>query len=99
MLYDLERDMDGYSHSVKTVIQAVEKRQLTGVTLHGTVSSVISTPQKYTTAIEVALGNAAQNIISQTEEDAKKSISYLKSVRGGRATFLPISVSLTSALS
>lgn len=91
MLADLEKDMEGYSHSVKTVIQAAERKMLQGVKLHGTVSSVIDVPSRYTIAVEVALGNAAQNIITETEDDAKKSIAYLKTVKGGRATFLPIS--------
>ncbi|MBQ7039464.1 MAG: chromosome segregation protein SMC [Clostridia bacterium] len=91
MLADLERDMEGYSHSVKTVIQASERGNLQGVRLHSTVSSVLKVPSKYTTAIEVALGNAAQNIITETEDDAKKCIAFLKAVKGGRATFLPIS--------
>ena len=91
MLQDLERDMEGYSHSVKTLIQASEKGELSDVTLYGTVSSVLSVSKKYTTAIEVALGNAAQNIIVKNENDAKKCIAYLKSEKAGRATFLPVS--------
>lgn len=91
MLLDMEKSMEGYAHSVKTVMQAIKSGALSHVTVHGTVSSVIRTEQRYTTAIEVALGNAAQNLITRSEDDAKKAISYLKSVRGGRATFLPIS--------
>ncbi len=31
-----------------------------------------------------------QNIVTETDEDAKRAIRYLKSVDGGRATFLPL---------
>ncbi|MBQ2966914.1 MAG: chromosome segregation protein SMC [Clostridia bacterium] len=91
MLSDLENAMDGYAYSVKTVIQASKTGRLPNVTLYGTVSSVIQVPVEYTTAIEVAIGNAAQNIITRNEEDAKRAIQFLKSVKGGRATFLPVS--------
>ena len=56
----------------------------------GPVSRVISVPQKYGVAIETALGAAMQNIVTETESDAKSAIAYLKSSDGGRATFLPL---------
>lgn len=91
MLSDLENSMDGYAYSVKSVLQASKSGKLPGVKLHGTVSSVIQVDPAYATAIEVAIGNAAQNIITQNEEDAKRAIQFLKSTKGGRATFLPVS--------
>ena len=54
------------------------------------MSRVISVPQKYGVAIETALGAAMQNIVVETENDAKQAIAYLKSSDGGRATFLPL---------
>ena len=54
------------------------------------VSRVISVPKEYGVAIETALGSAMQNIVTETDEDAKRAIRYLKSVDGGRATFLPL---------
>ncbi len=41
-------------------------------------------------AIETALGGALQNIVVDTENDAKAAIGYLKQRDGGRATFLPL---------
>ena len=46
-------------------------------------------------AIEMALGAAIQNIVKDTEQDAKKIIEYLRKNNLGRASFLPIS-SVTS---
>ncbi len=66
-----------------------DKGILRGV--HGTVAKLISVDKKYTVAVETALGNAIQNIIVDTEADAKRAIGYLKSNNAGRATFLPIS--------
>ena len=53
----------------------------------GPVSRVISVPQKYGVAIETALGAAMQNIVTETENDAKSAIAYLKSSDGGRCKF------------
>ena len=51
---------------------------------------MIAVPKQYATAIEIALGAAMQNIVIQSDEDAKQAIRYLKSTDGGRATFLPL---------
>ncbi len=85
----MERLLEGYSGSVKAVLQA-PKSDL-DVNTHGVVSSVISVEDKYVVAIETALAAAAQFIIVNNEDDAKKCIRYLKSTNGGRATFLPLS--------
>ncbi len=45
---------------------------------------------KYQVAIEMALGSTLQNIVTKTEEDAKKLVEYLRENNLGRASFLPI---------
>ncbi len=89
MLSDLEKNMEGYSGAVKAVIRRSEARQLGGI--HGTLSQLIQVDNEYSTAIEVALGAAMQNIVTSTEADAKRAIYYLKDNKLGRCTFLPIS--------
>lgn len=89
ILHELENNMEGFSHSVKAVIAESQKGTLRGV--HNAVSKIITVDKKYSVAIETALGNAIQNIVVDTEEDAKRAINYLKSNNKGRATFLPIS--------
>ena len=59
--------------------------------IYGPLSSLIHTDEKYITAIEIALQSASQNIVTETEEDAKAAIEFLKSTNSGRATFLPLS--------
>ena len=39
----------------------------------------------------MSLGQAMQNIVTDTEEDAKKLVNYLRENKLGRASFLPIS--------
>ena len=87
-LENLERNLEGFSKSVKIVVNASKNGKLRGIC--GPVSRVISVPTKYDVAIETALGAAMQNIVTNTDEDAKQAIRYLKSIDGGRATFLPL---------
>lgn len=87
-LENLERNLEGFSKSVKVVVNASKSGKLNGIC--GPVSRVISVPSKYGVAIETALGAAMQNIVVNTDENAKQAIRYLKSTDGGRATFLPL---------
>lgn len=89
LLEDLERNLEGFSNSVKTVMNMSKNGLLGGI--HGPVSRVIDVPKQYTVAIEIALGAAMQNIVTSTQEDAKRAITMLKQKDSGRATFLPIS--------
>ncbi len=88
MYSDMENEYDGYARSVKAVLRAEELRRCS---IYGTVAGLIDVKKEYAVAIETALGGAMQNIIVETEEDAKAAISYLKREHVGRATFLPVS--------
>lgn len=88
LLNELENNMEGFSKSVKSVISESKKGVIRGV--HGTVSSLINVEKQYSIAIETALGNAIQNIVVDSDADAKRAVNYLKSNNLGRATFLPI---------
>ncbi|MDE6658685.1 MAG: chromosome segregation protein SMC [Eubacterium sp.] len=89
MLSDLEKNMEGYSGAVKAVMRQSDAKALGGI--HGPLSQLIQVDNEYSTAVEVALGAAMQNIVTSTEADAKRAIYYLKNNHIGRATFLPIS--------
>ena len=88
ILEDMENDYDGYSKSVKVIMRSEETKKLS---LYGTVAGLIDTDEKFAVAIETALGGASQNIVVETEEDAKAAIAFLRRTNSGRATFLPIS--------
>lgn len=88
LLEDLERNLEGFSYSVKAVMKGSKEGRLKGI--HGPVSRVIEVPKEYTVAIEIALGAAMQNIVTTTEQDAKNAIAFLKQQDKGRATFLPM---------
>ena len=88
MLAEMEKEYAGFNKSVKTVMEAAEKNVLRGI--HGPVGNLMTTDDRYTVAIEIALGAGLQNIVVDREEDAKAAIGYLKKRDGGRATFLPL---------
>ncbi|MCL2488142.1 MAG: chromosome segregation protein SMC, partial [Oscillospiraceae bacterium] len=90
ILEELERNMEGFSGTVKAVIRQSERGALRGI--HGAVSQLISAGPEYAVAIETALGAATQYIICENEENAKRAITFLKENREGRATFLPMNV-------
>ena len=88
LLRAMEREYEGFGHAVRRVMESARRGELRGV--HGPVSDLIRTEDKYSVAIEIALGAALQNIVVDDEQDAKSAIGYLKSHDYGRATFLPL---------
>lgn len=89
-LREMEQKLEGYNRSVREVLQACHASPQFGRGIHGALAQLIEVDRKYETAIEISLGGALQNIVTQTEEDAKKAIEFLKRNKLGRATFLPI---------
>ena len=59
--------------------------------LHDVVANLINVKKEYEIAIEMALGASLQNVVTETEQDAKRLIEYLRNNNLGRVTFLPIS--------
>lgn len=88
MLEDLEKNMEGYSGAVKAVMREVKRGTLRGI--HGAISQLITVDNKYAVAVETAFGAAIQNIVTDSENDAKRAIEFLKRSNAGRATFLPL---------
>ena len=88
LLSEMEKEYEGFSKAVRLVMLSAEKKSLRGI--HGPVASLMTTSERYTVALEIALGAGLQNIVVDREEDAKAAIAYLKQRDGGRATFLPL---------
>ena len=89
MLTEMEKEHEGYSKAVKMVMNEAQRGGLRSI--HGPVAALVKVPDKYTVAIETALGGAMQNLVVDAEEDGKAVIQYLKRRDAGRATILPIS--------
>ena len=88
LLTEMEKEYEGFSKAVKTVMQSAAKGALRGV--RGPVASLMTTENRYAVALEIALGAGMQNIVVDREEDAKSAIALLKQRDAGRATFLPM---------
>ncbi len=97
MLTEMEREFEGLGKAVKNVMRAAERGTLRGV--HGPVAGLISVPDKYTIAVETALGAAMQNIVVDSQSVGKAAIEMLKRSDGGRATFLPLDTIKPNSLS
>ena len=85
-LRNLAERYDGYGNSIRRVMEVRDR--IHGI--RGVVADIISTDKKYETAIETALGGSIQNIVTDSEETAKRLIEHLKKNKYGRATFLPL---------
>ena len=85
-LSNMTERYEGYGGAVKSVME--QKQREKGII--GVVADILKTEARYEVAIETALGGNIQNIVTESEEVAKRMISYLKQQRAGRATFLPL---------
>ncbi len=87
-LKELQDGYEGYQYAVKNALTYAKRQRLSGV--HDVVAMLLHVPREYETAMDMALGGAMQNIVTETEQDAKRLIDYLRQNRLGRATFLPL---------
>ena len=97
MLAEMEKEYEGYSGAVKTVMREAGHGMLRHI--HGPAGELLKTDDAYALAIETAMGAGMQNIIVDTEEDGKAAISLLKRQNAGRVTFLPLAVMKGTVLS
>lgn len=86
-LKNIAERYDGYGNSIRRVME--QKSKETGIL--GVVADIIKVEKVYEVAVETALGGSIQNIVTDTEETAKRQIDFLKRNKYGRATFLPLS--------
>lgn len=80
--------MQSFSKAAELILEAKERKALPGV--YGTVAQLGEVEENFALALETAAGNALQFIVVGNEDDAVRAINYLRQVRGGRATFLPL---------
>ena len=91
-LKDLEKSYEGYQLSIKKLMERIEKGQISYGKGTKVLGEIFSVDKKYETAIEISLGGAISNIITEDENTAKLLIEYLKKNSLGRATFLPLNI-------
>ena len=89
-LIETEKEKEGYTKSVKTLLNDCESNVALKKGVEGVLANLIDVPEDLQTAIEMSLGMALQNIVTETEQDAKKLVEHLRKNNIGRASFLPI---------
>ena len=77
-----------YNKAVELILEARERKALPGI--FGVVAQLAEVDEKYALALEIAAGSALNFIVVENEDDAVRAINYLKQIKGGRATFLPL---------
>ena len=86
LLDEMSREMEGYNQSVRKALAYAQGDS----SVRGVVARLMQVPKELETAIDMVLGGALQNIVTEDEEAAKRIIDYLRNNRLGRATFLPM---------
>ncbi|MDI9645775.1 MAG: chromosome segregation protein SMC [Archaeoglobales archaeon] len=77
-----------FSKSVEAILEAKRRGDLLGI--YGTVAQLGEVSQEHVNAIEAAAGSALQYIVVENEDVAVEAIKYLKAIKAGRASFLPL---------
>lgn len=90
LLKSLQAEYEGYGYAVRRLLKDSATNLQLKSNIMGVVGNVIEVPERYQTAIEMALGSAIQNIITTDESRAQSLVDYLKATRAGRATFMPL---------
>ena len=90
-LIETEKEKEGYNKTIKSLLIDCERNKELANGMHGVLANLINVDKEYETAIEMCLGASLQNIVTETEDDAKRLVDYLRKNNLGRASFLPIS--------
>ena len=87
LLAQWEEQHEGYLEGTKNILngKGFWREQITGA-----VGDLFTVEEKYTTAIETALGGSVNHVVTTTARAATEGVNYLKSIQGGRVTFLPM---------
>lgn len=89
LLTELVASHEGYEDAVRQALAAGKAGELSGI--HGVVGDMLEVPGKYETAIEMALGDQLQWVVTDTQDQAVAAVEYLRERGMGYATFLPLS--------
>ena len=90
VLEDYELRSEGVDDGAKAILEEIvnERESFSDITIYGLVADIIKVDLKYARAVETALGDLAQSVITKSYEDSKNAIKFLKERDAGHATFL-----------
>ncbi|MEW6355067.1 MAG: chromosome segregation protein SMC [Planctomycetota bacterium] len=89
-LQEIEARAEGIGEGVQAVIAEATREGATLAGVKGIVADFIKVELEHALAIETALGEGAQFIVTETTADAASAIEFLKSSNSGRGGFLPM---------
>jgi len=87
LLAQWEEQNEGYLEGTKNILNGKGSWR---EQIMGAVGDLFTVEDKYTTAIETALGGSVNHVVTTTARAAAEGVNYLKSIQGGRVTFLPM---------
>ena len=85
-LRELQESGEGFHQGLRAVLGAARSGRLSG--RYVPVVDLLTVEEAHRVAVEVALGSSLQDIVCDTEAEAREAIEWLKANRAGRATFL-----------
>jgi chromosome segregation protein len=83
-LRELEKSLTGYGQGVKTLLRA---ERFTG-RFRGVLADLVETGEAHETALEAALGERLQYLVTAGGGDARDAITFLREEKGGRSSFV-----------
>lgn len=86
----LEDSIENNSSLPSAVKNVLDNPKLRGI--HNVIGRLISFDDKYSTAIDIALGSSSLFVVTDTDNTAKEAINYLRTNSLGRVTFFPINI-------
>lgn len=93
MLSSLEKQYEGYNKAVKSLMQEITAGKISKAENRCFIlGEIIEVSKLYEVSMEIALGGAISDIITEDENIATYLINYLKTNNLGRATFLPLNI-------
>ncbi|MFL0246972.1 chromosome segregation protein SMC [Candidatus Clostridium stratigraminis] len=93
MLSSLEKQYEGYNKAVKSLMQEITAGKISKAENRCFIlGEIIEVGKQYEVSMEIALGGAISDIITEDENIATYLINHLKTNNLGRATFLPLNI-------
>lgn len=90
VLEDFETRSEGIDAGAKTILNESVANQESMPGICGLVADLIRVDLQFARAIETALGDLAQTVVTRKHDDIINAVNFLKETNSGHATFLPI---------
>lgn len=89
-LKNIQKNYSDYFPAIRKLMNSKAHLGSLAEEVYGPVGELLTVPERYTMAVDVALGGKSQNIVVKNVHGASRCIEILKKERAGRAAFLPL---------